>query len=66
MNTISKYIKEIRQSLNLTQKIFAEKIGKTRGDIAKYETEKAIPPGDILLKIQALKKTIQHRRSSER
>lgn len=51
---ISKYIKKLRSKLGLTQKEFADKIGKDRSSIANYETGRAIPPGNILLKIQEL------------
>jgi len=51
---ISDYVKAIRSYLKLTQKDFGNKIGKTRCSIANYETGRAIPPGDILLKIQKL------------
>jgi len=51
---IGKHIKKIRKSLGLTQEQFAIKISKTRGAVAKYETNKAVPPGDVLLRIQAL------------
>lgn len=51
---ISDYVKTLRSHLKLTQKDFGKKIGKTRCSIANYETDRAIPPGDILLKIQEL------------
>ena len=55
---ISKYIKNLRIYLGLTQKEFAIKIGVSRSNVAKYETNKIwgiIPPGDVLLRIQNLK-----------
>ncbi len=55
---IAKYIKELREKLNLTQKGLARKIGVPRGNIANYEVGRAIPPGDILLKIQELENNI--------
>lgn len=51
---ISDYVKAIRSHLKLTQKDFGNKIGKSRCSIANYETGRAIPPGDTLLKIQEL------------
>lgn len=51
---ISDYVKSIRSQLKLTQKHFGDKIGKTRCSVANYETDRAIPPGDVLLKIQEL------------
>lgn len=51
---ISNYIKVIRSKLGLTQRELANRIGKDRSSIANYETGRAIPPGDVLLKIQAL------------
>ena len=56
MSRIPFYVKRVRKSLKLTQEAFAKKIGKTRGDIAKYENGFAIPPGDVLLRIQAAEK----------
>jgi transcriptional regulator with XRE-family HTH domain len=55
MEKIHDIIKEKRQTLGLTQKDFAALIGSTRGSIAKYETEGAVPPGNILLKILNIK-----------
>ena len=43
--------------MGLTQKKFAKLLGISRENIANYET-RTIPPGDILLKIQALEKNI--------
>jgi len=51
INTI---IKNIRKRRGLTQKELADKVGKKQADIAKYETGRSIPPGDVLLRIQAL------------
>lgn len=53
--TISEMIREKRKKLKITQRELAEMIGKTRWDIANYENEKAIPPGDVLIKIQELR-----------
>lgn len=46
-----KFIKESRKKLNLTQKALAEKLGIQRYNIAKYETAKSVPPGDVVLKV---------------
>ena len=51
---ISNYIKDLRSKLNLTQKQLGERIEKNRCAIANYETGRAIPPGDVLLRIQEL------------
>lgn len=55
---IGTYIKEIRNRLGLTQKQLAKKLGKERCTIANYEVGRAIPPGDILLKIQELEASL--------
>ena len=54
MNDIAKYIKKLRLRLGLTQEQFGVIIGRKRDVVTKYEGGNAIPPGDILLKIQAL------------
>lgn len=51
---ISDLVRNKRKELGVTQEKLAELIGKKRWDIANYENEKAIPPGDVLLRIQAL------------
>lgn len=54
MNPTKEFVKSSRAKLKLTQVALAEKINKTQGDIAKYETGRATPPGDVVLKIQEL------------
>ena len=54
MQSTAKYIKEARTELGLTQKQLAEKIGSKRYNIAKYERNLTMPPGDVILNIQAL------------
>ncbi|MCK5100757.1 MAG: helix-turn-helix transcriptional regulator [Desulfobacteraceae bacterium] len=54
MNTIN-FIKQSRKDLNLTQKQFGTLFNKKRINITAYETGRAIPPGDVVLKI------IEHR-----
>lgn len=56
MSRLPFFVKNVRKSLGVTQEIFAKKIGKTRSDVAKYENGFAVPPGDVLLKIQRLEK----------
>lgn len=53
-NNIPKLIRDKRKKLRLTQREFGEKIGKSRCDIANYENSRAIPPGDVLLRIQEI------------
>ena len=55
---ISDYVKTIRSHLKLTQKQLGERINKNRCAIANYETGRAIPPGDVLLKIQEIEKEL--------
>ena len=50
----SEFIKKTRSKLGFTQEEFAEKIGSKRCNIANYETGRAMPPGDIILKIQQM------------
>jgi len=52
--TIADLIREKRAALGLSQREFAEKIGKTRWDIANYESKGIIPPGDVMIRIQEL------------
>ena len=47
-------VRKKRENLGLTQKEFAKRIGKTTSDIKNYENDRAIPPGDVMLKIQEL------------
>ena len=51
----SKFVKTNRVLFGVTQAAFAEMIGKKRDDVASYETGRAIPPGNIILRIQNLK-----------
>jgi len=51
---ISIYIKQVRKKLNLTQKEFAEILGKERCSVTNYEIGRAKPRADTLLKIQKL------------
>ena len=51
---IAKYIKDLRKKLGMTQLELGEEINSNRDNIANYEVGRAIPPGDVLLKIQAL------------
>lgn len=48
------FIKNARTKLGLTQKELASRLDSKRDNIAKYETGRAIPPGDVILKIQEL------------
>ena len=59
---LAKYIKSVRGRREETQTQFAKKVWP-RDDtylalcrIAKYETDRAIPPGNVLLRIQDLDK----------
>ena len=54
MMNIAKYIKNLRKALEMTQSELAKAIDSNRDNIANYETGRAIPPGDVLLKIQSL------------
>ena len=50
----SEYVKTARKTLGLTQQKLAEKLEIERYNLAKYETGKAMPSGDLILKIQEL------------
>jgi len=50
----SEFIRKARKRLGITQNEFAKRIGKSRCDIANYETGRTIPPGNVILKIQEL------------
>ena len=52
----AQYIKDARKKLGLTQRAFAERVGTTRDNVAKYETMFAMPPGYIILKTETLLK----------
>lgn len=49
--SLANKIREIRKSKGLTQEEFCAKIGVSRASVAQYETSKAVPPPDTLLKI---------------
>jgi len=51
-NEISAYIISVRLKAGLNQERLAQEIGSNRSNIANYETGRAIPPGDVLLRIQ--------------
>ena len=51
---ISEYVKAVRTVRGDTQKDFAKRLGKSRVTITNYEAGRAVPPGDVLLKIQKL------------
>ena len=53
-----KLIRTIRLRLGFTQQQLAQKIGSNRFNISNYETGRAIPPGDLLLKIQELESQV--------
>ena len=48
------FIKESRKKLGLTQTELAIKLSSNKFNISNYETGRATPPGDIILKIQEL------------
>lgn len=48
------FIKASRKKLNFTQKVLAQKLKIERYNIAKYETGKTTPPGDIILTVLEL------------
>ena len=50
---ISEYVKSFRKQTGLTQNEFAEAIRTNRSAIANYENGRVIPPGNVLLRIQA-------------
>ena len=56
----STYIKKIRLKLCLTQAEFGKKVWPgddvflVRNRIAKYETGRAMPPGDVILNVQKI------------
>lgn len=58
----AEFIKEARKRMGVTQEKFAEMIEKSRCDIANYETGRAIPPGDVILRIQEKLKNRQSNR----
>jgi DNA-binding transcriptional regulator YiaG len=54
METTADVIKHVRKKMGLTQAKFSALIGVSRASVAKYETSKAIPPGDVILKVLKL------------
>ena len=54
MNTKT-FIKQSRKSFNLTQTKFGHLVNKKRTDITNYEIGRAIPPGDVVLKVIQLR-----------
>jgi transcriptional regulator with XRE-family HTH domain len=50
---ISKYFKETRVKLKLTQEQFARLIGVTQSQVNKYEHKKSMPPTHIYLRVVA-------------
>ena len=54
------YIKKTRTNSGLSQRLFGkglwpnDTIAKAGDRISKYETGKATPPGDVILRIQAM------------
>ena len=50
----SKFIKDNRTKLGVTQVVFAKMVGKKRDDIASYEIGRAVPPGYVILRIMEL------------
>ena len=61
---IANYIKSVREKLELTQDEFAQKIKTKRANISNYEIGRAIPPGDILLRIQELENNISDEKAA--
>ena len=51
---IASEIKEIRNKLGITQAELAKKINSNRFNIANYETNRAVPPATIYIKIKNL------------
>ena len=46
------FVRKARKKLGLTQRKFAEKIDKSRCDIANYETGRSIPKGVVVIRIK--------------
>ena len=51
---LSEYIRKVRKELGFTQDELARQIGSNKFNISNYETGRAIPPGNVLIKIQEL------------
>jgi len=56
MEEIHNIIKDTRKRLGITQAAFAELLSSTRENVAKYETGRAMPPGDFALRVINLNK----------
>jgi len=56
MEEIHNIIVKTRKRLGITQAAFAELLGSTRENVAKYETGRAMPPGDFALRVINLNK----------
>jgi len=57
-NELSSYVKSVRAMAGLSQDKFAQAIQSNRAAIANYENNRAIPPGDVLLRIQNFATTL--------
>ena len=55
---ISDYVKNLRKQTGLSQARFAREVDSNRSAIANYENDRAIPPGDVLLRIQAFESSL--------
>jgi len=55
-------VRNVRQSLGLTQDQFSRVTGIPRSSIAKYERGHAIPPGDVLLAIMRREFPVRRKR----
>jgi len=51
MNFISRNLRKIRKSKNLSQTAFGELFGITRASMGAYEEQRAMPPVEVLTKI---------------
>ena len=50
---VANYVRSVRLRLGLTQQALANKLKKSRWSVTNYELGRALPPGDVLLQIQA-------------
>ena len=62
---IYKYVKAVRDKTGLSQQRFAPLVGCNRAAIANYENNRAIPPGDVLLRIQKFETTLSKDKSEK-
>ena len=51
----SRFIRESRKAMSLTQAQLGSLVGKKRISITCYETERSMPPGDVILKIISMR-----------